>query len=364
MTQGETTILYWGIFDPEFSRNAVYVKGLKSNGVEVIVCTDRSPGLKKYLRIIAGFWKHRKDFDMVFVGYSGHPIVPLAKLLSLILSRKPVVFDALCSFYESNILSRDAFKSIPFRKNICRFVDFVANASADYILVETEAQRDYYVHTLGVTSRKCIVALTGVDDTHFYYDPAIAKSSKFTVLFRGKFTPEAGIPHILEAAQLLQNEDVAFKIIGFGWGTVARNIEEQVKTLNLKNLEFINTFLSMEELRGEILKSHISLGQFENHDRLNRTIPHKAFEAMAMKVPYITARAKGIGEVLTDNVTCIFVHKANPQDLAEKILSLKNDTEKQKLLSDNAYAIYIKKYTPEILARKLLGQMRENSLNT
>ena len=38
----------------------------------------------------------------------------------------------------------------------------------------------------------------------------------------------------------------------------------------------------------------ISLGQFESSPRLDRTIPHKIFESMIMKLPLITAYSPAV----------------------------------------------------------------------
>lgn len=353
------TICYFGIFDPQFSRNAVYIKGLEQNGVQVIVCTDHAPGFKKYLNITKQLWQIRRQIDAIVVGYSGHTVVPLAKIISLVGVGKPVIFDALCSFYESNILSRDAFKKIPGRKFWCRLIDWLANTFADIILVETKAQKWFYIQTLKVSENKCLVAYTGVNEDLFYFDPNVKKSDTFTVLFRGKFTPEAGIEHIIKAAEILeqQGENINFRIIGFGWGEVNKEIQAQVKSFQLKNLEFINRYLPIAELRHLMLESHVSLGQFADHDRLKRTIPHKAFEAAVMRLPYITAKTGPIGEVFTDGVDCLFVHPADPKDLADKILSVKNNQALGPALADMAYELYQEKLTPQILAKDLLESL-------
>lgn len=356
------TICYFGIFDPHFSRNAVYIKGLRENGVNVIVCTDRSSGIKKYINIVKRFLRIKKEIDLIIVGYSGHIIVPFAKILSTLTIRKPVIFDALCSFYESNILSRDAFKKMPFRNIYAHFIDWLANKSADVILLETEKQKEYYIDKLKVSKEKCLVAYTGVDDSQFYYDQTIKKLDTFTVLFRGKFTPEAGLKYIIETARIIQQhgEKINFRIVGYGWGKINDDTQKKIKELKLKNLEFINKHLSFEELRKNILECHVSLGQFENHERLQRTIPHKAFEAMVMKIPYITGRNEPSKEILEDGKTCLFVNLADSEDLVNKILQLKNDRVLSDFLIKNGFELYQSKLIAKVLAKNLLSLLPDS----
>jgi len=153
-------VCYFGIYNPEFSRNAVYMRGLRENRVEVIECNDRTPGIRKYWNLVKKHWEIRNDYDVLVVGYPGQTLVSLAKLIS----RKPVVLDALCSLYESLILSRDAYKGNPLRVPVIRSVDWLAYKCADKILVETEKQKSYFEKRLHVSPGKCAVIYTGVDD--------------------------------------------------------------------------------------------------------------------------------------------------------------------------------------------------------
>lgn len=98
-----------------------------------------------------------------------------------------------------------------------------------------------------------------------------------------------------------------------------KEIEQQIKDFKLNNVEFISKALSFEELTQLMNGCHISLGQFEHNDRLKRTIPHKAFESLAMRIPYITGRAEGVQEILKDGENCLMVNLANPEDLVEKL---------------------------------------------
>ncbi len=333
-------VLYFGLFDPNFSRNKVYVDGLRQNGVEVTICTDTAPGFKKYWNL---FWKHwalRNQYDLMIVGYPGYIVVPFAKLIT----HKKVIFDALCSYYESAILSRDAHKDIPFRKTYTHLIDWFATRCADTILVETKAQKEYFEHVLGVREGKCVVVYTGVDESIFALDRTVKKFDRFTVLFRGRITHEAGAEYVLQAAKLLENEQVDFLIIGYGWNTEMERFNAVMEELKPMNITHIAKQLPFEELVPMVQKCHIALGQFADHERLQRTIPHKAFEALALELPYITARAEGVSEIFTDGETCLMVNPASGEDIAEKIRILKKSEEKCTALAIKGRALYDKQF--------------------
>lgn len=346
--KNQITICYFGIYDPALGRNRIYLKGLQENGVKIIECRDLSRGPVKFIKLFLKHWKIRRDYDYLIVGYPGHAVVWLAKLIS----RKPVIFDALCSLYEGVVLSRGQLGFWGLKSLYIRAVDLLAVRTCDLCLLETRAQRDYFEKRFG-PSDKYKVVYTGASDDVFYQDPAIKKREKFTVVFRGKFLPEAGVRHVIEAAKILAEADVDFLVIGNGW--LEASIKEQIKEAKLQNLELISQNLLFSELREKMLSCHVSLGQFENHERLERTIPHKCFETLVMGLPYVTAKTPPVVEILKNEESVLFVNQADPGDLAQKILLLKNSPELAAAIGQNGRRLFEEKFTPKILAKEIIS---------
>jgi glycosyltransferase involved in cell wall biosynthesis len=336
-------ICYFGNYNPELSRNKIYQKGLRENGAEIIECRDGSRGLSKFARL----WKKHNEikgkYDLMIVGYTSYSIVPFAKLLS----STPVIFDALGTFWEAQTLSHEGYS--PTKAKI---IDWLAVKCADMVLVETEEQKKFFIKRFGGKPDKYQVIYTGVDDSVFYRDPSIPLLPQFTVLFRGRLTPEAGVKHVLGAAKILENEDIFFRIIGFGekWNELTK----QMSDMNIRNAKINKEELSFGELRKQMSECHVSLGQFEDHERLKRTIPHKAFESLAMRIPYITGRAEGVSELLTGGINCLMVNVADAKDLSIKILKIKNDQKLAQKITENGRILYEKKLTPRILAKRII----------
>lgn len=346
-------ICYFGIYNPLFSRNKIYQKGLRENGVEIIECRDTSGGVLKYFNLFFKHWKIRNDYDVMVVGYTGHVVVPFAKLIS----KKKVVLDALCSLYEGEIISRhSAGKWSPKRLKIW-LTDYFAYLFADLVLVETNAQADFISKKFFVKKNKCVRIFTSADNSAFYVDNKISKREKFTVVFRGQFLPEAGVNTILQSAKILENENIDFLVYGGGFLKV--EIQKLADDLNLKNLSIITKFLSFDEMRFVMSSCHVSLGQFGDNKRLERTIPHKAFESMATGIPYITGRSGGISELLTDKESCLMVNLTDPNDLAEKILELKNNPDLAEKIANKGFEIYHDKLTPKHLAEEIIRQINK-----
>ena len=289
------------------------------------------------------------------VGYPGHPVVWFAKLIS----KKPIIFDALCTMEEGVLISRGQKGFLGLKEKYIKFVDWLSVKYADVVLVETEAQRNFFEKKFG-KSGKYKVVYTGVDDEFFYKDDEVKKNEKFTAVFRGKFLPEAGVEHVVRAAKILEDKGVSFLIIGNGF--LEKDIRSLINEIQPKNLELISNYLEFDDLRNKMLAGHVSLGQLEDHERLERTIPHKCFETIAMGLPYITARTKPVAEILKDGESVLFVNPADPKDLAEKILYLKNNPEVAKRMGNNGYKIYQERFTPKKLAGDILAILQTLNL--
>ena len=346
--ENKIRICYFGIFNPDFSRNKIYISGLKACGVHIIECRDRSSRFMKYWRLFKKHQSIRNDYDVMVVGYPGQTMAVFAKFLS----KKKVVLDALCSLYEAEVISRNSVRRFSLRGMKIWLIDFFAYLFADIIFVETEAQKQFFVKKFFVNPNKIAVVYTGADDSLFYPDPSIKKRYKFTAVFRGRFLPEAGVDVIIKATKILENNGVNFLIIGSG--LLDKEISSLISAIKPKNLSVESRHLSFDEMRNLILSCHINLGQFSNHERLERTIPHKAFESLALGLPYITARSKGISEILKDGMNCLMVNPDDPKDLAEKILYIKNNPNLAQKMANEGLALHRDNFTPDILSKQII----------
>ena len=163
-------ICYFGNFNPELSRNKIYARGLRENGAEIIECRDSSRGLSKFWQLYLKHQKIKGTYDVLVVGYPGHSMVSLAKLLS----SKLVVFDALCTSWEAETLSHD----VPLWRQIkAKIIDWLSVKIADIVLVETDAQRKFFEEKFG-KSEKYKVVYTGVDDSLFFRESAILRQGR------------------------------------------------------------------------------------------------------------------------------------------------------------------------------------------
>lgn len=340
-------ICYFGLDRPRWARDLVYLKGLKDQGAEVIECFDSSPGWRKYWRLLKKHRQLKNNYDLLLVGYLSNLMAPLAKLVS----QKKVVYNALCSKYESIILDRQEHRPVSLYALYVWLIDFIAFKCADLILVESEAQKKFLVKMFWTEPKKFRVVFTGADDEIFHPDPQVKKFQEFTVVFRGWFLPATGVEYVIEAAKILEPAGVKFILIGRGAFTP--KVKEKIVELGVTNIELITEFLSDHDLRSKMLATQVCLGQFAEHVRLERTIQNKTFESLALRLPYVTRDSASNREILQDGVNCLFVRPADPADLAAKIMILKNDPALGECLAENGYQTYLTKLSPRVLGEQL-----------
>ena len=76
---------------------------------------------------------------------------------------------------------------------------------------------------------------------------------------------------------------------------------------------------------------------------------------MNMRIPIITAESRAVRELLKDKESCLFVRRADPFDLAQKIITLIDDPGLDKKLADNARYVYEKKVSLHIIIERLIA---------
>lgn len=340
-----------------YSRNSVIIKGLKAYDVEIIDCTGSSSGShfgnssKALLKFIL---KKTENFDLIYIGFLGHHLVPIIKKLS----NKPIMFDAFISTYDTMCFDRKKFKPNSLRGRFYYWLDKRSCELADIVLLDTDAHIDYFVNTFNLNREKFRSILVGSDDSIFYPIDTKRKDNKFRVFYYATYLPLHGIEYIVKAVKKLETyEDIEFEIVGKG--IEHKKIMDLTEKLNVKNIKFID-WIPYEELPLEIAKADVCLGgHFSDIDKAKRVISIKAFDFIAMKKPVILGDNRVNRELFEDKKNALLVEHANADALADAILELKDDESLREKIAEKGYRIFKERCTPEIIGKEIKGIMRE-----
>lgn len=349
------TILFFGTYDRKYARTLVLRHGFERNGWKVEEChidprTNR--GLSKYFKIAAlGIKARKQKYDLVLVGFPGHNVVWLARLLF----GKKIIFDAFLSLFDTNVSDRKLYAGSSWRGRYDRILDTWSCRLAGRVLLDTEGNIEYFVTTFKLPKEKFIRVFIGADDEVFS-PRAVPEEVIFTVHFHGTFIPLQGIRYIVGAADILRERNIHFRLIGHGQESA--DIDATIKEMRLERVVERMPKIPSTEVADYMAKAHIVLGIFGESDKSKRAIPNKVYEAMAMGKAIVTADARGIRELPNYQNSFALVPSGDSSGLADAILELKENPEKRKALGLAAREMFMKELAPEFLVEKLLAALK------
>ncbi len=399
MNKRELRVCYFGTYSMEegYPRNRVIIEGLKKNGVNVTEChedfwkdtSQKLEGVKAgrglikplfrllitYSKLISKF-RQIGYYDALIVGYAGHIDIFLAKLLNLF-RKKPVIFDAFLSLYDTAAMDRKIVHPRSFKAKLLKLIDTWSCRLADAVLLDTQAHVDYFVTEFGLPARKFYAVPVGSSLTEkIPLNPPLLKGEiwglkgdrmNFNVLYFGSYIPLHGVDVILEAAKMLEDYEnnpptpplekggrggIVFTLIGTG--QLLSEIKELASRLGLKNINFIDRFVSEDELTCYIMAADICLGVFGQTDKAARVIPCKVYNCLALGKPLITMLSPATEGVLTHRENVFFCRQGDPAALSEAILSLKNDEILRKKIAHGGQDYFENNFSVKAIGKTVL----------
>ncbi|UZE92303.1 MAG: glycosyltransferase family 4 protein [Methanosarcinales archaeon] len=347
-------VCYFGSYNRNYSRNRVIIKGLKQNDVDVIECQDASIFWARCFKL---FWKYlqTKKHDAIIVGAQGHANVLIAWFLSRVFNRR-LVFDPFISLYDTAVFDRKEVDRKSMKAKYYYYLDKISCKLADVVIADTKQHAKYFSKGFAIPKEKIKVIYIGADDGVFYPREVSRQNNKCIVEFHGSFVPLQGVPYIIKAAKILEKENIIFKIIGKGqtYGEVLK----LSKGLKVKNVSFLG-WVNYENLPNYIAEADVCLGIFGDTEKAKRVIPNKAFEILAMRKPLITSDSSAVREVLTHEENTLLCEMADPESLAEAILTLKDDEILRSKIAEKGYRLYKERFTPLKIGEEVKGIVEE-----
>ncbi len=337
-------ILFAGKYTGEYNRDKIILEGLqKRNDVKIIEYKFNRK--KDFNREKFSFLN--KQCDIIYCPCFSHKFVRLIKKNTT----KPVLFDPLISNYLTKVFDyKNVIRRSPraFRNYLKDKIPFNA---ADILIADTEQHKIYYHKTFGISLEKIHILPVGAN-TSLFKPTKREPNHPLIIGFYGGFIPLQGTKFIIEAANILkENNSVYFHLIGTGYEY--EKMQQLVGDLNLKNIHF-EGWVDYNKLPEKIAEFDICLGIFGDTIKANLVIPNKIYHYAAMGKPIITMNSKAIKEIFTENKNIKLV-KNNGKDLAEKILEVAKNIDKQKELGKNARKLAEAEFNENKIAEKLVA---------
>ncbi|WP_233882027.1 glycosyltransferase family 4 protein [Tenacibaculum piscium] len=173
------------------------------------------------------------------------------------------------------------------------------------------------------------------------------KKESFKVIHFGALGLANGAHTIINTAKLLKdNNEIEFIFIG-GGATEADLIKE-CESNNLTNVKFLGRF-AMSETAEIVNFCDVSIVSFLDLPILYTNSPNKLFDSLSAGKP-ILVNSAGWTKDLVEKYNCgFYANPKHPQELADKIIFLKNNIKEREIMSQNSRNLAETKYDKSIL---------------
>lgn len=299
---------------PGYVRTEAILNILKRNKIHVRLIFTGSKILR-YLRAVFEGVSKLRECDVLFLAFRGHEILPFFRLLS----RKPIIFDAFVSAYDTLCFDRRIFRPDSIAGKILKCYDTYLCRIANLVLVDTRTHGEYFASEFKAKN----VCHLYLEPNRDLFKPAERekKKGKFTVFWYGKYWPLQGAEVIIKAAKILESRpEIVFRLVG----PLKKEYKNLAANLNSANIEFID-YVPYESLPSEIAKADLCLGgHFSDIPKAKRVIPGKAFQFIACSRKTILGDNPANRELFSESEDIYFVKMNSEQELAKIIFEIKH----------------------------------------
>lgn len=345
------SVLWWGRFDPDYSRNRILRKLLPDLGWIIV---DFHPRFSALGDVEARLKRLAKP-DLVWVPCFRQRDLGAASRWA---KRQgvPVLFDPLISAYDKQVFEREklALDSAAARRLLVW--EHKIFQSADRVIADTPVHADFFANMLGVSRERLSVVYVGAEEPLFSPGPVEQTShvAPFEVLFYGSFIPLQGAEVIAEAARLYDGPPVHWRFIGNG--PSRKRCESLVRGMD--NVTF-EDWVDYQDLPSQIRHADVVLGIFGTTQKAERVIPNKVYQALACGRPVITRRSPAYPkEMIEDRASgVVWVEAGASADLCAKLADLARHPESLAEQSSRARSCYQRYFSFDVIARQLAATL-------
>lgn len=177
--------------------------------------------------------------------------------------------------------------------------------------------------------------------------------AKFNVIHFGSMGPANGLGYIIETAKYLRDRnDQSICFIFMGSGSVERILKGKVQQYGLENVSFI-AYHPMDVVSEVVNCCDASITTFLNLPILQTNSPNKLFDSLSAGKPIIVNSSGWTKELVEKNDCGFYVDPESPEQLADKLLEVKNNKELLMKWGENARRLSIEVYDKNLLTVKV-----------
>jgi len=251
---------------------------------------------------------------------------------------KKLILDVHDSVPETYLVKFNT-NSVMLSKALC-FEEFVCCALAHKIICVNHVQRDVLVNREIPLKKMCISM--NVPDHNRFNSKNLKRTDDrgdtgFNMVYHGTIVKRLGIDLVITAVSRLANEipDLHFHI----WGKSGDDLDEFVglsKELGVENkVHFITGGVPLERLPSKLARMDLGIVGNRKNIATELMLPVKMLEYIALGIPVVVPRLKGIEYYFSEEMVCYF-EPENVGAMAACILKLYKDKSLRKMQAEKA----------------------------
>jgi glycosyltransferase involved in cell wall biosynthesis len=175
----------------------------------------------------------------------------------------------------------------------------------------------------------------GVDAVYFMPGTQVEEST--LIVSVGRLVAKKGFDVLLEAARVLRERGIAFRVEILGDGPERGRLETMIRDLDLESVVRIRGLCVRDEVREALRRAAcFTLACRTAGDGDRDGIPNSIAEAMACGLPVVSTRLPGIEELVRDGETGLLVTPEDPSALAEALARILGERDFRRKLGARA----------------------------
>ena len=318
-------VLFWGRFDPGYSRNRVAAALFRELGWEVDY-------------FLVKWFPRFGDVEAALRGLGRKPLpdlvwVPVCRQRDILAACRwahargvKVLFDPMISAWDKKVLEQKKWKAEEPRAKRLLAWEKKLMAMPDFITWDTSCHVDFAAEYLDVPREKMAPLFTGTDESVFRPiqmengEWKMENDGIFRVLYHGAYLPLHGTEVIVEAARLTQHLPIRWDFLGWG----AYKAATEAKAAGLANVRFLDK-VPYEKVAEVIAAHDVVLGVFGTTAKAARVIGNKVYECMACARPTINEFCTGYPPRAKDCKAIKFIPAGDPEALVKAVEEYRAD---------------------------------------
>lgn len=184
-------------------------------------------------------------------------------------------------------------------------------------------------------------------------------NGNLNLVFAGNLGFAQGLPTIVNAAEILQKNDIKVNIILLGDGVAKSKAVEDSTMKSLSNIYFIPR-VPMQQVGGILARSDMLLVHLTDNELFEITIPSRTQAYLAMAKPIVMGVSGDAAELINQSDSGVTCKPDNPNSLAEAITELFLLSDEQRIkMGENGSEFYYKKLSLKIGVKKFIRIFEE-----